>query len=424
MLRKTVFAFLALSLSALTPAFGHGVPSQPGMHWAAIRAPGKEVRTKLVNAGFSIENIVEDMSYGYATPAMIERFKKEGYEVTASFAASEMRITDFPSDDSQFHNYGEMNAELDKLVQQYPNLVHKFSIGKSVEGRDIVGVRINPSARDGLSGSGLPGAFFMGGHHAREHLSMEMPLMLAQHLAANYGRDATITKLLDSRDVFLIPQINPDGAEYDISTGRYKSWRKNRRITGESCDGVDLNRNYGFHWGEGGSSDNSCSDVYMGKSAFSEPETQAVKAFVEGHPNIKTLLTFHTFSELILYPWGYTYDKLANAKDLSMFKTIADNMAGWNGYTAEPSSDLYITTGDTVDWAYGTLGITAFTFELSPKDMWFGGGGFYPGQEKIQPTFEANLKPALYLIDLADDPHRAVNAPQTTLFYGSQVARH
>ncbi|RZA04574.1 MAG: zinc carboxypeptidase, partial [Proteobacteria bacterium] len=286
MLRKTFFAFLALISSAT--AFGHGTPSEPGMHWAAIRAVDKEARTKLVNQGFSIENIVEDMSYGYATPELIASFKKQGVEVTANFSANEMRINDFPSDDSNFHNYAEMNAELDKLATDYPTLVHKFTIGKSVEGRDIVGVRINPNARDGLSVSGLPGSIFMGGHHAREHLSMEMPLMLAQHLATNYGKDPMITKLLDSRDVFLIPQINPDGAEFDISTSRYKSWRKNRKLTGQRCDGVDLNRNYGYHWGEGGSSKDSCSDVYMGASAFSEPETQAVKAFIEGHPNLKT----------------------------------------------------------------------------------------------------------------------------------------
>ena len=87
------------------------------------------------------------------------------------------------------------------------------------------------------------------------------------------------------------------------------------------------------------------------------------------------------------------------------------------GYTPEPSSDLYITSGDTTDWAYGTLGIYSFTFELSPRDMW-GGGGFYPGQDAIDPTFQANLKPSLYLIDLADDPTRAASHPETTLFYG------
>lgn len=422
MLRNTVFAILASLSLSLPAAHAHGV-SKEGQHWAAVRAPNKEARSAIVNQGFSIENVVEDMVYGFGTPAILERVQKKGFEVTAHFPAEEIRITDFPSEDALFHNYTEMNAELDKLVQQYPNLVRKFTIGKSLEGRDIVGVRISSQVNDGLTPSGLPGAVLMGGHHAREHLSMEMPLMLAQHLASNYAKDPTIKKMVDTRDIFLIPQINPDGAEYDIADGDYKSWRKNRRTAQGRCDGVDLNRNYDYKWGQGGSSKDPCSEVYMGPSAFSEPETRAVKAFVEGHPNLKVLLTFHTFSELILYPWGYTYDQLQNAPDLKMFQAMANTMAGWNGYTAQPSSDLYITTGDTVDWAYGTLGIAAFTFELSPKNSWWGSGGFYPGADAIATTFAANLKPALYLIDLADNPHRSVTAPETTLFYGQQMLR-
>lgn len=403
---------------ASLPASGHQAPHE-GMQWAAIKAPNKEARTALVNQGFSIESIVQDMSYGVGTPEMIEAIKRQGFEVTATFSANEFRTTDFPAADGIYHNYTEMNAELDKIVAQYPNLAHKFTIGKSLEGRDIVGVRISSQAQDGLTPSGLPGSVLMGGHHAREHLSMEMPLMLAQHFTSKYATDPVVKQLVDSRDIFLIPQINPDGAEFDISTGSYKMWRKNR-APGKSCAGVDLNRNYGYKWGQGGSSTSPCSDVYMGPSAFSEPETKAVKAFIEGHPNLKTLLTFHTYSELILYPWGYTYDTNANARDNSIFKTMGDRMAEWNGYTSESSSSLYITTGDTVDWAYGTLGIFAFTFELSPRDSW-GGGGFYPGADAVDTTFAANLKPAMYLIDLADDPYRAVKAPQTTLYYGSNL---
>lgn len=408
---------LLLCVLAPSLSFAHGGP-EPGQHWAGIRAKDKFARTAIASLGFSIENVKDDMTYGFANESIIRKIKKAGFNVTAHFPASEIRAFDFPAGDSIYHNYAEMNQAIDNLVARFPGLAHKFSIGKSLEGRDIVGIRISPHATDGLTPTALPGIVIMGGHHAREHLSMEMPLMLAKHLLEN--RDGTVLRLLDTRDIFLIPMVNPDGAEFDVATGTYQMWRKNRSANnGNRCAGVDLNRNYGFKWGTGGSSSSPCSDTFMGPTAFSEPETRAVKSFVEGHPNLKVLLTLHTYSELILYPWGVSYEGIENVADRTTFEKMARAMAGWNGYTPQQSSDLYITSGDTVDWAYGTLGIFGFTFELSPANVW-GGAGFYPGPAAIQSTFQANLRPFLYLMDLADDPHRAARAPESTLFYGQR----
>jgi carboxypeptidase T len=254
---------------------------------------------------------------------------------------------------------------------------------------------------------------FMGNHHAREHVSAEIPLMLLEFLLSNYGKDAQITALIDTREIFIIPMVNPDGVEYDINTSRYRWHRKNMRQNSSGGVGVDLNRNYGYQWNTGGSSDDPSSDVYHGPSAFSEPETQAVRDFVLGHPNLNILLSYHTFSELILYPWGHKYDKLSDQRDLAAYDTMARKMAQWNHYTPQQSSQLYIASGDTTDWAYGVTKETspknpifAFTFELSPKDMW--SGGFYPGAGVLDQVFQDNLKPALYLISLADNPYQAI----------------
>lgn len=411
-------------IAVLASLIGFSLPQlsqaqAPEMQWAAIRAKDKYVRTQLVTQGFSIENVVEDMSYGVATDEILDSLKLQGFEVVSHFPMSEFRQQDFPAKDGIYHNYAEMKADLDKLVRDFPGLVFPVSMGKTLEGRDMIGVRINPTARDGNSPSGLPGVIFMGGHHAREHLSIEVPLKLARYLAEGSQTNDVIHDLLSRRDIYIFPSINPDGSEFDISTGSYKSWRKNRRTGQGRCDGVDLNRNYGYGWGTGGSSTDPCSDVFMGPKPFSEPETQNVKAFVESKPNLKVLLSFHTFSELVLYPWGGKNDPISNQRDLSAFTNMARTMASWNGYTPEQSSDLYIASGDTTDWAYGTLGIFAFTFELSPKDMW-SGGGFYPGPDAVERTFQANIKPALYLIDLADDPYRAAFRPETTLFFGQR----
>ena len=411
-------------IAVLATLIGFSLPQlsqahAPEMQWAAIRAKDKHVRTQLVTQGFSIENVVEDMSYGVATEEILDSLKLQGFDVVSHFPMSEFRQQDFPAKDGIYHNYAEMKADLDKLVRDFPGLVFPVSMGKTLEGRDMIGVRINPNARDGNSPSGLPGVIFMGGHHAREHLSIEVPLKLARYLAEGSQTNDVIHDLLNRRDIYIFPSINPDGSEFDISTGSYKSWRKNRRTGQGRCDGVDLNRNYGYGWGTGGSSTDPCSDVFMGPKPFSEPETQNVKAFVESKPNLKVLLSFHTFSELVLYPWGGKNDPISNQRDLSAFTNMARTMASWNGYTPEQSSDLYIASGDTTDWAYGTLGIFAFTFELSPRDMW-SGGGFYPGPDAVERTFQANIKPALYLIDLADDPYRAAFRPETTLFFGQK----
>jgi carboxypeptidase T len=255
----------------------------------------------------------------------------------------------------------------------------------------------------------------MGGHHAREHISIEMPLQLAQHLAEAYANgDKRVVELLNSHTVYIVPCVNPDGAEYDISSGDYVLWRKNRRMNSDGTEGVDLNRNYGHHWGEGGASNNGSSDIYHGPKAFSEPETQNIKAFIESHANISIDLSFHTFSELILYPWGYTYSPISDQKAYQVHKTMAETMAKWNGYTPQQSSALYIASGDTTDWAYGAHGLISFTFELDPKmspDMnWQPDKGFYPGQSFIRPVFEKNLEPCLYLIGYADNPYRVLQS--------------
>jgi carboxypeptidase T len=204
-----------------------------------------------------------------------------------------------------------------------------------------------------------------------------------------------------------------------VASGEYQLWRKNRRNNGDGSMGVDLNRNYGYGWGGDGASASPDDETYRGAKAFSEPETQNVKAFFDSHSNITIDLTFHTFSELILYPWGHTNEQIADAKAYAVHKTMAETMAKWNHYTPEQASDLYITSGDTTDWAFGTHGIISFTFELDPKMMFDASRGFYPGQDFIMPVFQKNLEPCLYLIEYADNPYRVLD--KTGPAYGLAV---
>ncbi|MES2965251.1 MAG: M14 family zinc carboxypeptidase, partial [Bdellovibrionota bacterium] len=179
--------------------------------------------------------------------------------------------------------------------------------------------------------------------------------------------------------------------------------------------------NYGFGWGTGGSSKRGNDDTYMGPAPFSEPETKSIRDFVEKTTNATVLLSFHTFSELILYPWGGKYDPVADAKDHSVFETMAKQMATWNGYTPQQASDLYIASGDTVDWAYGEHKIFGFTFELDPSSIW--DGGFYPGQKVIPGVFAKNWQACLYMIGLADNPYRAIETPAAAYGLSSPLLR-
>jgi carboxypeptidase T len=374
--------------------------------WVEIEAPGKIQRQAAVDAGISVEEIKPGTAAGFATPEALKSAKAAGLKIRSTVTLRQrFGALDFPEKDAIYHNYKELEAAMRSLVARAPDLASLVSIGKSTLGKDLWAVRLTRGAT-GAQASAKPGIVFLGTHHAREHLSTEVPLLLAKHLVDNRA-DAEIARLLDTRDIYFIPMVNPDGVEYDIEGGRYHMHRKNMAKNGDGSTGVDLNRNYGWGWGGGGASPNPGDDTYRGPSAFSEPESKAVKAFVEARPNLKVLLSYHTFSELVLYPWGGSNDELSDKKALAAFKAMAGVMAKMTGYSPMQSSDLYVATGDTCDWAWGEKGIFAFTFELTPKSMW--DGGFYPGAGVVQRVFQANIRPALYLIDIADNPLRAAS---------------
>lgn len=387
---RTVAAVLVISQTAFA-----------GDYWFELKAKDKYERSDLAAQGFDIVSVEKDRVIVVGDESEIEKAEQTGRLI--SIYKSGMSPFDFPAKDEQFHNYKEQTEILQGIAQKYPEIATLESIGKTAEQREIWVLRLSkakPSAD-------LPATLLMGGHHAREHVSVEVPLFLAKYLVENYEKkNPRIISMLDSQEVFIIPQLNIDGSEYDIEGGKYKSWRKNRSRNANGTFGTDLNRNYGFGWGDVGASSNPASDTYHGPNPFSEPESQAVKNFIEKHLNISVLVSYHTFSELILWPWGHVDEELPNKKDLAVFKTMGNAMAKMTGYTPMKSGDLYLASGDTCDWAYGVHGIFAFTFELDPKSMWE--GGFYPGQSVLTEVFNKNLEPALYMIESSKNPYQVV----------------
>jgi carboxypeptidase T len=197
--------------------------------------------------------------------------------------------------------------------------------------------------------------------------------------------------------------VNPDGHEYSRTQDRL--WRKNRRPNADGSIGVDPNRNYGYMWGTlnvNTSSHVPRDETYVGPRAFSEPETRAVRNLI-ARELFRGVITYHSFSQLILYPWGYTSRPMSDAADRTKMTELAKRMqelirgVHGSGYTPQQSSRLYPTAGDTTDWTYGEYGIPSFTIELRPASV--EQGGFILPPQEIQPTFEENLPAAREFIE-------------------------
>lgn len=377
--------------------------------WVVLTAENGERRSRAAQLGLSIEEVSGDTIAGIATPEALRRLRAAGYKVLSLTRLQDTLPLEFPNPDEAYHDYAEVQDELGKIASAHPDVASLVEVGLSHRGLKITALRFNSSARGSLP-SAKPGALFLGAHHAREHLSSEVPLLIARWIAQNRA-DPEVAALLKTRDIYIAPLVNPDGAEFDIEGGEYRWHRKNMRPNPDGTMGTDLNRNYDSHWGESGTSDRPGDDTYGGPKPFSEPESQAVKAFIEARSNIKVMVSYHTYSELILYPWSYTETRLDDARALKAYQEMARQMASWTGYDAKQSAELYPSSGDTCDWAWEHRKIFCFTFELTPKS--WSGGGFYPGPGAIEPTTQKNIPPVLYLSRLADDPWRAGSAVLT-----------
>lgn len=298
------------------------------------------------------------------------------------------RAGQFPPGYTGYHTYDELTAELDSLAADHPGLIEVSDYGESFEGRTLPLVKVSDNVG---TDEDEPEVLFSCAQHAREHLTVEMCLHIVQRLAAD-------AQLVDDREVWVMPMTNPDGAEYDIASGAFALWRKNRQLTeGSSEIGTDLNRNWGTEWGCcDGSSGDPAAETYRGPAPFSAPETAQIRDWVDGRviggeQQITAHIDWHTFSELVLWPYGYTESDTGpglDADDAATFRELGEAMAATNGYTPQQSSDLYITDGSINDWMWAEHGIWSFTFEMYPQSQ--AEGGFYPPDMVIERETKRN----------------------------------
>jgi murein tripeptide amidase MpaA len=256
------------------------------------------------------------------------------------------------------------------------------------------------------SGANRPIIWIQGGIHAREWISPALVNWFAENFIVEYKAGNSVTKnILDNYNVYIVPVFNPDGYVY---TQTDRNWRKNRNPapSGSTCIGVDLNRNYNTSWGQGGSSTNPCSDTYMGTAAGNQREVAGEATYlkkIQGSYPIYAAIDYHSYSQLVLRPWGCNSSNSPNETVLKGFgDKISSDIRSVHGrvYTSQKSYDLYVTTGTASDYWYDnditngnvrgttTYRVASFTIELRPASG--SSVGFLLPPAEIIPTSQEN----------------------------------
>ncbi|XP_075168535.1 zinc carboxypeptidase A 1-like [Haematobia irritans] len=263
---------------------------------------------------------------------------------------------------SQYYELDDTYRWMQQLALEYPGVVTLIEGGKTYQGRSILGVKISKSKTT------KPGIFVEAGIHAREWIAPATATYLINQLLTS--KLSSISQMGENYDWYIFPHANPDGYVYTHTTDRL--WRKTRTPYG-SCFGADPNRNWGFQWNTVGASNSACSDTYAGPSAFSEMETRSLADYISSlKGKISLYISFHAYSQYLLYPYGHTSSLPSNYKDLkqvfdasvkAMTTRYGTKYTGGNIYDA-----IYPASGASVDWAYELVGIKmSFCYELRPS---------------------------------------------------------
>jgi len=391
---------IAISLSLVSAASAATIASLPFKGPAQI----EELRDQGIE-------IVAFTKYGVdvrADDKQMSFLRSRNYPVSVLYDSGMARVAGPGPTLGLYHTYAEMETTLNDLATTYPALTQLSVIGTSIEGRNIYSLKVSDNVTVDES---EPEVLFMGNHHARELMSVEMPLRFAMYLLENYAGDATVQGYVNDREIWFVPMVNPDGHVFveNNNAGYWGDWwRKNRRVNADFTIGVDLNRNYGLTWGydDVGSSPIPGNILYRGTAAFSEPETATIRAFVNSR-QFTMWLSYHSYGELLLYPWGYAP---LLTPDHDVYVELGKRLTETNGYLAGNvvTGAIYLANGDTDDWGYGEQGEHSKIFAFTPELNSFAQGGFGPPDTLIAPTFALNLEMNMRVLEYAANPYQVV----------------
>jgi len=318
-----------------------------------------------------------------------------------------------------YHDFDSAMAFIDNLEVKYPELAKIYDLGETLNGNPIRAIKISSEPDKNLPQK--TEVLYVGMHHAREWISVEVTLHLAEFILENYTKSKRVHNIVNESEIWIIPILNGDGFKYSWTNDRF--WRKNRRKivkNGTTYFGVDPNRNYDANFGGEGASSDPESDVYHGDFAFSERETDIIRNLVGDSltpplngwvDDMKGFIDFHSYSQLILYPYGHTNDRSPKHE---LMKTVAEKMAllikdqSGKTYLPQQSNELYVASGGSSDWFHLSHDYkTTFTIELRPDGSAM--GGFDLPASEIEGTVKENIPAALYYLEYLLEENPNVN---------------
>ena len=345
----------------------------------------------------------------------------------------------------QYSGAGGLKEEFEQIAADHRRITKLVSIGRTINGQDIVALKVSRDAREQRDGR-KPAVLYIGAQHAREWITPEMLRRLAHFYVDNYGGEGDalgtdgqpvagadgpvqaeeLTSLVNDYELWFVVVANPDGYDFTFTPGN-RLWRKNLRDNNEDGeitigDGVDLNRNFAEKWNydDEGSSSDPANDTYRGTGPNSEPETQAMDDLLRD-VGFEFMINYHSAAELLLYPFGWQVQ--TTAADDPIFRALSGTdadpaIAGVepgapNPYDPDVSSELYTTNGETTDHAYSRYDTLAWTPEMDVSDPERGGGDsvfmFQDSEADLQDAFEKNIPFALDVAHSAGDPANPVS---------------
>jgi hypothetical protein len=393
----------------------------------SVESINKHIAQRFTRRGYSLAGYFTPQEFADSAPRLFsgKSFDAGRRARTVSTDAAHITLAN-----GKFHSYDQTVAEFKALAASHPELARYDKLGSSFEGRDIFALKISKDVS--IDDASKPDVLITGCHHAREWISVETPVYIANQLLSGYETDDSIKDLVDHLQIWVVPIMNPDGLNYTQGSPNeqmdgVRLWRKNRRpITTGNCSstvGVDLNRNYKYEWrlesdspctdycsnrsclnDDIGASDEPSSEIYRGPEAESEPEVKAIKSLIDD-PNrhFRAQLDYHNYSQLILYPWGFSPFGTEDSHTLSQLaRRMSDDLFGVDRtrYQPEQAIDLYALTGSSIDYAYGVNHVPApFVVEMRPDCC-----DFSVPESKIPVVNQENWAGARSLLNWATGP--------------------